>query len=508
MTAAPNVAGGAALSMLFEGWKVPVPPLQVTGLAMDSRHVAPGDLFLAVRGSTAHGLQHLEQAIGRGAVAIAWEPGSGIPEPEVELPRFPVERLGMRVGEIAARFYGKPSDALFVVGVTGTDGKSSTAHLLAQALDLAGQPCAYFGTLGFGRLAQLDGATHTTPDPISLQRRLAEARDGGCAAVAMEVSSHALDQNRVGGVAFDSVVLTNVTRDHLDYHRTVEAYAAAKRKLFEPDDGRLAILNRDDEHGARWLDDLLRRRSARERVLAYGVGGNAPANCRHLLARELELHRGGLRMRLATRCGEFGIDSPLLGRFNAYNLMAAAAVLLGRGLPVEQIADVLSRCRTVPGRIEGFRGPRVAPLVVVDYAHTPKALEQVLSALRAHCGGRLWCVFGCGGDRDRGKRPLMGLAAVELADEVIVTDDNPRSEAPEAIVAEILNGPSLQQRRHIRVQHDRARAIETAVYGAGADDIVLIAGKGHEESQIYSAETREFSDRAFVARLLGCEVRA
>ena len=491
-----------SLDGLLTGFAGGVPPVAVSGLALDSRRVGAGDAFLAVRGNRDHGLQHVAQALSRGAGAVLWEPGHEVEAPHVDVPCIAVERLGWHVGEIAARFYDDPASRMFVAGVTGTDGKTSTAHLVAQALEQLGRPCAYLGTLGIGRLDRLDEATHTTPDPIALQARLADFADAGVEACAMEVSSHALDQNRVGGIAFDAVVLTNLSRDHLDYHRTVEHYAAAKRRLFEVADGRAMILNRDDAHGADWIAQLQAQgRGGRLRV--FGLDGDRPNGMRHVIGRDLVLDDAGLRVRLETQEGRAELRSGLLGRFNAYNLMAAAAVLLASGTTLEQAAGALAACRTVPGRIEGFRGVHATgPLVVVDYAHTPKALEQVLVALRAHARGRLICVFGCGGDRDAGKRPLMGAAAARLSDRVWVTDDNPRSELASDITDQILGGIDHEVRGRVCVEHDRAIAIRSAVAEARDGDVVLVAGKGHETTQTYGREVRDFSDRAFVAGLL------
>ncbi len=498
-----------SLARLFEGYGVPAPKLKVSGLQLDSRRVAPGDLFLAVRGSGGHGLAHLEQAVSRGAAAVAWEPAPGIAAPDAGIPQLAVPGLGQRVGEIAARYYEHPTAKLFVSGVTGTDGKTSTAHLIAQALDLLGEPCAYLGTLGYGRLGALQDATHTTPDPISLQKLFAGFVQSGCRAASIEVSSHALDQARVAGIAFDAAVLTNVMRDHLDYHGTVEAYAAAKRKLFETEDTRALILNRDDATGAAWLQEFSRLTSHASRLTAYGLDGDAPTQGRHVLGRKLELHGAGLRLDIETSWGTAKLDSQLLGRFNAYNLLAALAVLLNKGHALMDAVAALAQARTVPGRIEGFRGPAAAPLVVVDYAHTPQALEAILKAVRAHTAGQLWCVFGCGGDRDRGKRPLMGAAAAKFADRLIVTDDNPRGESPQAIVAEILAGiPHLTPHASpLTVEHDRAAAITAAVRGAAREDVVVVAGKGHEDYQIYGSDRRDFSDRAYVAQLVGVAAR-
>ncbi len=487
-----------SLQNLLAGFGVPVPDFEVTGIEMDSRRVSPGDLFIACRGHGTHGLAYLDQALKRGAAAVIWEPAAGWSQPDAGIPEVALERLSTRVGEIAARFFGRPSERMFCAGITGTDGKTSTAWLVAQALERLGTACAYFGTIGIGRVGQLQNATHTTPDPVSLQRMLAQLWEQGARACAMEVSSHALDQSRIAGMHFDAAVLTNITRDHLDYHGTLENYAAAKRKLFERPEVGSVILNRDDTQGARWADELGNGRD----VIAYGLDGISP-RMSHVIGRDLQLSPQGLRFTVDSHLGKATLNSRLLGRFNAYNLLAALGVLLAKGVDLQAAVAALAESQTVPGRIEGFRGPRARPLVVVDYAHTPDALTQILSAVRAHTPGQLACVFGCGGDRDRGKRPLMGAAAAKLADRVLITDDNPRSETPQAIVEDILGGIAEPTRTHVAVVHDRAEAIRRAVTEADADDVVVVAGKGHEETQTYGGDVRVFSDRRFVAELVG-----
>lgn len=479
------------------------PELEVTGVEADSRRVEPGDAFLAVKGVAGHGLAHVETALARGATAVVWEPAPGIAEPaELPVPQVAVPGLSRRVGEIAARFYREPARRLFTVGVTGTDGKTSSAYLVAQGLEALGDSCAYLGTIGFGRLGALREASHTTPDPIRLQELLAGFVAEGVQACAMEVSSHALDQARVSGIGYDVAILTNVTRDHLDYHGTVEAYATAKRRLFSEYCRGMAVLNRDDASGAAWAAELLAEGRA---VMVYGLEGETPKAGHYLLGRALQLSSQGLAMDIDSSWGKGRLETRLLGRFNAYNLLAALAALLHRGASLPDALKAMAKVHTVPGRIEGYRGPAAKPLVVVDYAHTPEALEQILKAVRAHTAGRLICVFGCGGDRDRGKRPLMGAAAVRGADLVIVTDDNPRSEDPAAIVEDILAGTRLTPyaARLRAVIHDRADAIRAAVAEAGAEDVVVVAGKGHETTQTYGRDVRVFSDRAFVAQLVG-----
>ncbi|QHS10266.1 UDP-N-acetylmuramoyl-L-alanyl-D-glutamate--2,6-diaminopimelate ligase [Sinimarinibacterium sp. NLF-5-8] len=476
----------------------------ITGVAIDSRRVQAGDLFLAVPGHDGkHGLDYLQQALAHGAVAVAYDPAGARALPGASVPMVAVPGLGACAGELASRFYGQPSQSLFCVGITGTDGKTSTAYLLAQALDALAQPCAYIGTIGVGRVGRLQTATHTTPDAASLHRTLAQMRAQGAQAAALEVSSHALDQDRVAGVDFDVAVLTNITRDHLDYHGTLEAYIAAKRKLFERAEVKTVVLNQDDPQGRQWALSL----PARAQRIVYGIDGE-PCSAHYVIGRDLDLTPHGMTLTADTHCGRVTLHSPLLGRFNAYNLLAVLAVLLARGVDLEHAARALAQLSTVPGRIEGFRGARAQPLVVVDYAHTPDALAQILQAVRAHCQGQLIAVFGCGGDRDTGKRPLMGAVAAQLADAVIVTDDNPRSEAPQAITDAIVAGIALDARARVQVIHDRAEAIARAVARAQANDVVVVAGKGHETTQTYGAEVRAFSDRAFVAELLGSEVAA
>lgn len=498
-----NAQSACMLSDLLAGLTPVAPAIAVRGLALDTRQLRSGEAFLAVRGTHGHGLAHLPQALARGASAIVWEPADDQSPPQAPVPCVEVQGLSVHVGEIAARFFGRPSESMFVAGVTGTDGKTSTAHLIAQALDLLGRRCGYVGTLGSGSLQQLDAATHTTPDPVSLQGCLATLRDQGIGACAMEVSSHALEQNRVGAVRFAAAVLTNLSRDHLDYHGTLERYAAAKRRLFEVADGRALILNRDDAMGAVWIE-AIRPTPERSRLRVYGIDGDAPAQTMpYALARDVRLHPQGLSFELQTEAGQVALHSTLLGRFNVYNLLAAVSVLREAGRSLSEVAEVLAQVKTVPGRIEAFRGSATPALAVVDYAHTPKALEQVLDALRAHTAGALHCVFGCGGDRDRGKRALMGEVAARLADRVTITDDNPRSEDPALIVEAILQGVAAADRSRVAVQHERARAIEQALHQARAGDVVLIAGKGHEATQTYGDRVVPFSDREFVANCMG-----
>lgn len=475
--------------------------LDVSNVVMDSRQVTKGSLFLACRGASRdskHGLSYVADAIARGAALVIWEPAPEIGEVKLEAPSIAVEDLSSRVGNIAARFWGHPSQHLDVVGITGTDGKTSTAYLLAQAWIALGTPCVYVGTLGYGSPSALEPTQNTTPDAPTLQRLLAEARDSGAKVAVVEVSSHALAQGRIAGTTFAAAVLTNVGRDHLDYHRTIGRYASAKRLLFDRDATGTLIFNRDDAYGVEWALQL----AGRHPLILYGIDGERPAT-RHVLGHELILHAGGLRMDLSTSQGAGHIASSLLGRFNAYNLLAAAAVLVAFGVSVPDACSALAGVRTVPGRAEVFHGSSAEPTVVVDYAHTPQALGQILTALKPHVAGRLICVFGCGGERDTGKRPLMGATAAQLADSIILTDDNPRSEDPARIIAGIRAG--IPDWVPLEVIHDRGDAIRAAVCAGKAGDMVVVAGKGHESTQIVANKKYAFSDREFVKALTGVE---
>lgn len=473
---------------------------KILGIASDSRQVRPGFLFLACRGTESHGLDFVDQAVRKGAVAVAWEPSAHYPVLDCALPCVPVPNLSRRVGMIASRFHGQPSERLFVLGVTGTDGKTSCSHLFAQAGARLGRRCGVLGTVGFGFLDDLQQATHTTPDPVGLQSWLARMVATGADSLAMEVSSHALDQGRINGVKLDVAVFTNLSRDHLDYHGDLRNYARAKRRLLDLPDLKALVINVDDDHGRQWATELS---AAGRPVVAYGIEHDFEQGPM-LRARALIKTSRGLAFELCCDAQVLRVQSGLIGHFNIYNLLAVAAAWQAAGCALTDIVQALAEVSTVPGRVEPFR-VEDKPLVVVDYAHTPGALSQVLSALNEHreAGGRLICVFGCGGDRDRGKRPQMAAIAASLADELVLTDDNPRSESPEDIIADMLEG--LDAHQAYRVIHDRAAAIAQAVAMAGPSDIVLVAGKGHEEYQQIGSEQLPFSDRQQVARALGLE---
>jgi len=469
--------------------------LLVTGLVQDSRQVRPGDAFVAIgpyvnSPISVHGLGFVTQAKAAGACAVLFEPppppGFAPPDDAIAVPG-----LRQRMAEMASRFHDAPSQAMTMIGVTGTSGKTSTVQLIAQALHLRGRRSGTVGTLGAGLYGQTNATGFTTPLVLQTHELLADLRDAGADAVAMEVSSHALDQGRVDGVHYDVAVFTNLTRDHLDYHGDMTAYGAAKAMLFAREELGVAVINADDAFGA-WL--LAQLPTALRRV-AISARGQTHAQVR---AEQLALDAAGIAFDLVLDRARHPIRSPLLGRFNVDNLLAVAAVLHALGESDAAIAEVLPRLEPIPGRMNRLGGDDGTPLVVVDYSHKPDPLQQALQSLRGHLRGRMICVFGCGGDRDAGKRPQMARIAEQYADLVIVTDDNPRGEDGDAIVADIVAGFAHPQR--VVIERDRGRAIARAVGQAGVDDIVLIAGKGHESYQEVRGVKHPFDDSA-VARL-------
>lgn len=461
----------------------------VHGLALDSREIQPGWLFLAVPGQTADGRGYIAQAVANGACAVAYEADQGFTPPAVAAPVIAIQNLKHTVGHIADRFFGSPSRHLLVIGVTGTNGKTTCSYLLAQVLDRPEGRCGVIGTVGVGFPGALAAASHSTPDAVRVHGLLAEFLSQGATCVCMEVSSHALDQGRVQGVVFSVALFTNLTRDHLDYHGSMQAYGDAKARLFAWPGLKTAVINRDDVFGRSLID----RAKGHCAVTSYGLdAGDVHA---------LELHPSlqGLQLRVTTPAGELTLNSGLLGRFNAANLLAVLACLSACGQSLQECAVRIAQARPPSGRMERYGRDPQAPTVVVDYAHSPDALEKVLGALREHVQGRLWCVFGCGGDRDRGKRPEMGRIAEALADGVILTDDNPRNENPDVIIADIIAGMHAPP----QVIRDRGAAIRAAIHQAGPGDIVLIAGKGHEDFQQVGVLRLPFSDRLLVSELVG-----
>lgn len=475
---------------------------QITDLALDSRKVKAGDLFFACVGTQTDGRKYIDQAIANGAVAVLREGEEKLSlfsEYEHEgrkVPVFSINALNDKVAIIAARFFGEPAKQLFLIGITGTTGKTSTCHFIAACLEMAGQATGIIGTLGNGRYGHLENPTHTTPDPIELQRTLAKMVAAGIKNVVMEVSSHGLEQKRVAGLNFTIAIFTNLTRDHLDYHGTMESYANAKRQLFLSSNLRYAVINNDDEFGRQLINEF----RGQLEVYAYSASGRLVDNhVPQIRVQQANLERSGITASIHTPWGDGVLHSQLLGRFNISNLLAVLSTLGILGIPLKTALDYLSKLRGVPGRMELYGGNE-RPLVVVDFAHTPDALQQVLLTVQEYCTGELWCVFGCGGDRDKGKRPQMGAIAEKLADHVVITDDNPRTEDPLAIVSDILQG--MQQPDAAVVEHERHRAINHAIQCAHKDDVVLIAGRGGEQYQVIGTEKQPFNDSIVVQMTL------
>ncbi len=466
---------------------------QITGISNDSRRIQGGDLFLACRGEHYDGARFITDAVARGAVAVLCETAVEADERLTNVVVVEVPDLAARQAELACRFYRQPSRAMQMIGITGTNGKTSCCHFVAQALTQLGRKAAIIGTTGNGFVGELQRATHTTPDAVQLQQLLAGLQQQGAAAVAMEVSSHALAQQRVAGVAFDQAVFTNLSRDHLDYHGTMPAYAEAKAKLFVDSGIQKAVINTDDAFGR----ELWRRLPAG--IDAIAVGAEPVAGAKQLRILSSRLDQQGIHAELDSPWGALTVNSPLLGSFNLYNLLSALAILVGAGIEPKRALAVLNQLPGVEGRMQAFTAAN-QPLVVIDYAHTPDALDKALASLRQHCTGQLWCLFGCGGDRDRGKRPLMAQVAEQRADRLLITSDNPRSEDPEAIIDQVVAGlswPESAQR-----QPDRRQAIEVLIRQAAATDVVLVAGKGHEDYQEINGVRHHFSDIEIVVDCL------
>jgi UDP-N-acetylmuramoyl-L-alanyl-D-glutamate--2,6-diaminopimelate ligase len=460
-------------------------------ITADSRRVEPGVAFAAYPGIGRDGRAFIADALGRGAAGVLWEPHQFEWQAQWHAPHVAVPGLRQAVGFVADFVYGSPSQALWMIGITGTNGKTSCCHWIAQALDAVGRRAGVVGTLGNGLYGALAPSPHTTPDACVLHELLAQLQRAGAQAVAMEVSSHGLDQGRVNGVAFDVALFTNLSRDHLDYHGTMAAYGAAKARLFAAPGLHAIVVNADDAFGRSLAEDA---RGRGQRVLTYGMSGA------DVTATAVITGRAGLTLEVDTPWGGGAVESAIVGAFNASNLLGVLGVLLESGVPVAAALEAMRALVPPAGRMQRVGGED-SPLAVIDYAHTPDALEKALAALRpaVRDGGSLTVVFGCGGDRDRGKRPQMGRIAASLADRVIVTNDNPRSEDPQAIAEAIVHGIRETANRRWRIELDRAQAIRTALGDARPGDVVLIAGKGHEPYQEIAGERRPFSDLA-VAR--------
>jgi UDP-N-acetylmuramoyl-L-alanyl-D-glutamate--2,6-diaminopimelate ligase len=462
---------------------------EISGLALDSRLVQPGDLFFACQGTYLDGRKFIDEVIANGARAILAEAeaGDAVIEVRNNVPIVPVQYLNHRMGHIAAIFYGNPAEKLRIVGITGTNGKTSCSHFIAGALDQLGITTGVIGTLGNGVYGNIQPSQLTTPDAITLQATFADFVKNGAKVVAMEVSSHSLDQGRVDDVPFEVGVFTNLTRDHLDYHRDMASYGVAKKRLFDMASLKHAVINADDAFGQGLLASLSRKNT----LYSYGVDQHTPLAMPKVYADALHLDITGLRAKVYTPWGEGELHTGLIGRFNVSNILAVLTTLCLLDIPFNDVLQSLKQLKPVAGRMQALGG-KTQPLVVVDYAHTPDSLEKALIALKQHCRGQLYCVFGCGGDRDRGKRPMMAKIAEQYADRVIVTDDNPRHESPEQIVADIMVG--FAQQKQIIVQHDRSKAIQEIIQCAVAGDCILIAGKGAETYQQIGDIKIPFSD--------------
>ena len=500
--AAHEIPAAPGLAALLDGYAAVPPALdrEVTAVYDDSREIVPGAVFFARRGRRVDARRFVTGAIASGAAAVVVE-GEPVPARLAEgAAVIAVSDVMGAIGHAASRFYGEPSRDLSVVAVTGTNGKTSVTHLVALA---CGDRCALMGTMGAGRPGMLDTARLTTPGAIEIHRRMAGLRAAGFDMLAMEASSHALDQRRLEAVRIDTAVFTGLGRDHLDYHPCMDAYARAKASLFETPGLAHAVIDADDPFGRTLIGSLP---SGVEPVALTLGGDRAPTVSRRAAGGALSVVRGrligercGVSLEIASPWGGGALATHLIGRLNARNLLATIAVACLHGHPLDVVLDRLDGAGPVPGRMQPLGGGS-QPLIVIDYSHTPDALHNALAALRPICEGALWCVFGCGGERDRGKRPRMASAVQEGADRIIVTDDNPRGECGDAIVADVLAGFAAPGAVH--VERDRERAIRRAVARARMADVVLIAGKGHETWQERDGVRRPFSDLAVARRAL------
>lgn len=474
--------------------------INIKGLSLDSRSINSGELFIAVKGETVNGIEFINNAIEHGAAAVLWEADASIDAiklnwrktlSNIDVPIVAIENLSQLTGEFADRFFGCPSEQLSVCGITGTNGKTSCADFIAQMMSID-QPCGLIGTLGSGLYPDIKETGFTTPDAIACHKWLAEIKSANAKFVVMEVSSHSLVQGRINGIRFDSAVFTNLSRDHLDFHGDMDSYAEAKSRLFQSSGLKNAIINVDDETGKNIADNLAKS----VRCIRYGLDKTFNPDVH---GSDIKLDQNGLSMSVITPWGKGKLTSPVIGDFNASNLLAVLSVMLIQGIEFKEALKRLTKIKSVAGRMQRFGGKNT-PLVIVDFAHTPDALEQVLTSLRQHTEHDLWCVFGCGGDRDKGKRPLMGTIAEDKADFVILTNDNPRSEVAINIIEDIKAG--MKDESKLSIEDDRHNAIKFAISHAKAGDIVLIAGKGHENYQIIGDTKYPFNDAEEVMQQL------
>ncbi|MBT0724285.1 UDP-N-acetylmuramoyl-L-alanyl-D-glutamate--2,6-diaminopimelate ligase [Rosenbergiella sp. S61] len=487
------------LQEVLAPWVPNAPQQALKEMTLDSRNAQAGDLFVAVVGHSVDGRQYISQAIAQGVTAVVADAQDVAKDGEIRtldgVPIIYLAQLSERLSALAGRFYARPLDNMHIVGVTGTNGKTTITQLLAQWVALLGESSAVMGTVGNGLYGQLIESENTTGSAIDVQKTLAEFSAQHASLTAMEISSHGLVQHRVAALPFSAAIFTNLSRDHLDYHGDMESYAAAKLSLFTEHQVGVSVINADDETGQQWLKQLTDS-------VAVSVRGLSLSQ-RHglwLSATAITYREHGVCIQFDSAWGSGQCVSALMGEFNVSNVLLALATLLALGYPLEQLIATASQLSPVCGRMEVFKKAGHA-VAVVDYAHTPDALQKALEAARRHCQGQLWCIFGCGGDRDRGKRPLMGAIAEEFADHVVITDDNPRSENPASITRDILAG--LIDASRAQVIAGRAQAIIKVLQQTTEQDMVLIAGKGHEDYQIIGHQRLDYSDRETVATLLG-----
>lgn len=499
MMLAMNMPHNYLLSNLLEGL-VTVPKNQdqyISGISCDSRTVGDNYLFIACDCKFNTGIEFINHAISNGASAVLYESGKYKEPLQSSVTYVDIENLHKKTGIISSRFFGDPSKGMNIIGVTGTNGKSTVSHILAQTLD----ECGLIGTLGYGTVDRLLKTNNTTPAPVELQSILSDFRDTGIKNVVLEVSSHGLDQYRIVGTAINTAVFTNISRDHLDYHVDLQTYADVKRKLFTDYNIFNAVINAGDAQGREFIKHV----RGDVRIIQYCLNpmvDDFSGRYEHVNGFLTEPGSVGSPMQIKSSWGESILNLPVAGEFNASNLLACIGVLCINGIPFNDALDRLSRIKPVPGRLETFTGNNTAQ-VFVDYAHTPDALREVLRTLKKDCTGRLICVFGCGGERDKGKRKLMGEVAGEIADEIILTNDNPRCEKPENIIDDILTG--IREREIVQIILDRKEAISNALENTKDKDFVLIAGKGHEDYQEIRGIKYPFSDQCIIKELLGID---
>lgn len=501
-----NVSLTWPLDKLLKDWltvQTNYSKISVTGLSLDSRSTCKGDLFFALQGLQQHGLEYGQQAIANGAAALVWESSSQVKASELpsNVPCLEIDNLQQKLGLICQRFYNNSSAQMNVIAVTGTDGKTSVSQFIAQALKQLDLACGVIGTLGYGVYPNLDDASHTTPDAVRMHGMLSSMQASDVNNVVLEASSHGLSQGRLNGVEVDTAVFTNLGRDHMDYHRSIDNYFNSKRLLFQSTKLKNAVINIDDESGRRLAQEF----SSQLNVITYSIKSKAINIEPYINATNIKYVAGETSFEIESSWGKAKVKSRLFGSFNISNLLAVMGTLLASDVAFEDAVTAISAVSTVPGRMEFItleNNPigKKLPAVVIDYAHTPQALINVLKVLREHCTGKLWCVFGCGGNRDQGKRKLMAQAVEQYADIAVVTDDNPRFEDPKEITNEIQLGFSSSSSHSLI--HDRQNAIEHAIQHASAEDVVLIAGKGHEAVQIVKGHCLPFDDKQAAVEVL------